>query len=254
MGVAPTLDGAAVVRFEENALTGWPALRTDLRGGWALRFAGGYSKRANSVHPLYSPQPADTDERILDCEATYLRAGLSPTFKVPGHPAWAPLEATLQSRGYAQLDPSRVLTADLGNLSAPLPAGCEISETFDDRWLGDLFEANDVAPHHRNPARAMAALVDRPLVGRLVSSGVPVAWGYVALVGGQAWVYDIVVSPRIRRQGYGRSLMLGLMGRSRVEGARQACLQVVAANDAANTLYEGLGFTEAYRYSYWRKA
>jgi hypothetical protein len=39
--------------LEELALTTWPALQQWLYDGCVVRFAGGHTKRANSVNPLY---------------------------------------------------------------------------------------------------------------------------------------------------------------------------------------------------------
>jgi ribosomal protein S18 acetylase RimI-like enzyme len=39
-----------------------------------------------------------------------------------------------------------------------------------------------------------------------------------------------------------------------MRGARTAWLQVVSDNAEALALYRKMGFAEAYRYAYWRKA
>lgn len=39
--------------IEELSLSHWQPLSTLLYDGWVLRFAKGYTKRANSVQPIY---------------------------------------------------------------------------------------------------------------------------------------------------------------------------------------------------------
>jgi len=59
--------------------------------------------------------------------------------------------------------------------------------------------------------------------------------------------------PEYRRLGLARRLLAALMAAAREVGARQAWLQVEAANLGAIQLYEGMGFETAYRYHYWRR-
>jgi ribosomal protein S18 acetylase RimI-like enzyme len=59
--------------------------------------------------------------------------------------------------------------------------------------------------------------------------------------------------PGYRRLGLARRLLAALLATARQAGARTVWLQVEAANRGAIQLYEGLGFTPAYRYRYWRR-
>jgi len=38
---------------EERSLNAWPSLHQMLYDGWVLRFSNGYTRRANSVSPIY---------------------------------------------------------------------------------------------------------------------------------------------------------------------------------------------------------
>ncbi len=49
--------------IEELSINALPALQTMLVDGWVLRFANGYTKRANSIHPLYA-STGDAREKI----------------------------------------------------------------------------------------------------------------------------------------------------------------------------------------------
>ena len=53
------VDRTTVRRLEELAFRGWPALEARDSAGWRLRFAGGYTKRANSINALR--HDAETD-------------------------------------------------------------------------------------------------------------------------------------------------------------------------------------------------
>ena len=108
-------------RIEEASLNAWPALNSLLYDGWIVRFANGYTKRANSVTPLY-PGELDIDAKIAFCEKQYRGKKLMPIFRLP---AWGEVEALdtrLAGRGYRQIDVTsvqgRLLTAGDGMLSA----------------------------------------------------------------------------------------------------------------------------------------
>ncbi len=54
-------------RIEKVSLNSWPALQQILFDGWILRFSEGYTKRANSVNPLFASS-MDVEEKVDTCE------------------------------------------------------------------------------------------------------------------------------------------------------------------------------------------
>ena len=70
--------------IEEAALNAWPALQTHFYDGWLMRTANGYTKRANSVTPLYDAiATLPLDEKIARVERYYRGAQQQPIFRLP---------------------------------------------------------------------------------------------------------------------------------------------------------------------------
>jgi ribosomal protein S18 acetylase RimI-like enzyme len=62
-----------------------------------------------------------------------------------------------------------------------------------------------------------------------------------------AFVYNVAVEENLRRQGYGRAIMLAAERWCHVNGLTRIGLHVFAHNAGARALYEQLGFTETGR-------
>ncbi|MGL4242281.1 MAG: GNAT family N-acetyltransferase, cg3035/Rv0428c family, partial [Beijerinckiaceae bacterium] len=74
-------DRRLVQALEERLVNVWPAIETLLMAGWAVRFANGYSGRANSASAIV--QDAALTPRLLDeIERLYRAAGLPPQVRV----------------------------------------------------------------------------------------------------------------------------------------------------------------------------
>ena len=76
-----TLDHAAIVELETMANAAMPALETQPYDGWMLRFGQGYTKRANSVHPLHA-STLDLETKIAFCEEQYAACNQPTIFKM----------------------------------------------------------------------------------------------------------------------------------------------------------------------------
>lgn len=63
----------------------------------------------------------------------------------------------------------------------------------------------------------------------------------VMIVGEEAHVTNLLVAPSYRRHGLGRDLMVALADRAVADGARHLTLEVRSSNEAARSLYAGLG-------------
>ena len=90
MRSAGAADGGAHGRrrrgIEAVAARWWPPAGIVQQGPWRLRFADGFTGRANSVAPLEPVADADLPDRIAAAEACYRDQGLPPRFQVPDTP------------------------------------------------------------------------------------------------------------------------------------------------------------------------
>jgi GNAT superfamily N-acetyltransferase len=236
-------------RIEEATFNAWPASRTLLLDGWVLRFANGYTKRANSVNPLHNATlPAD--QKLALCEQLYASDGQPCRFRLADLGPDTALDGMLETCGYYVLDRSLVLLCDLER-PGPWHTTRYGASARQAEWMDSYGRLSNVAPSTREPHSAILSNIAAPAFlaqrcdhDRVVACGLAVCEG--ALVG----LFDIVVDPAERRRGHGRRLLEELLAWAYARGARRAYLQVVEQNQAARALYASLGFKPAYRYWY----
>ena len=75
----------------------------------------------------------------------------------------------------------------------------------------------------------------------VAEDGSVIGFGGVMLIGDEAHITNLLVAPEQRGRGVGRRLMVGLIQSAISEGARHLTLEVRSENDAARSLYSGLG-------------
>jgi N-acetylglutamate synthase len=237
-----------IQRVEEASLNAWPALQQVLLDGWVVRFAGGYTKRANSVTPLYPAQLAH-DLKIAQVEQMYARRGLPVVFRLPSFVQPEALDTALAERGYRVTSSTRVMARALPAAAAGQAAPLHLLGR--DEWLAIHTDFTGMQPPAVDAHRAiLGAIVPEHALACLYDGDQPVACGVAVCEAPLVGLFDIVVAPTQRRRGLGRQLVDALIGWGQARGAEQAYLQVVAQNHAAMQLYEQLGFVELYHYWY----
>lgn len=209
----------------------WPAYEQQRHGGWILRYAGGVTKRANSVLAL--DVPADLDAAIGVAEDFYASRGRRCVFAVGAAPD---LDAALEARGYALVDPTVVMVGPGGPPEPehevrvedrPWPAWLRTWWSVDGRHDSGLEEAERIC----TGVPAWYAAVEE--------DGVPLAVGRGVPQGDTLGVYCMATLPRARRRGLARSVLRALV---RHGGTRSAYLVTTASNVAAQALYRSEGF------------
>ena len=238
--------------IEELSLNAWPSLQTVCNDGWILRFADGYTRRANSVNPLYpSSGSVDTGDRIAHCEALYTSRGQDTMFKLTAASEPPDLDAILAARGYRQEAVTSVQVRDLESDDVSPVGSVAIGDRLTDDWLAGFCRLSGVAGRHvPTMARLLGLIVPPRCFILLHHEGETVAAGLAVAERGHVGLFDGVTAPRARRQGFGTQLVLQMLGWGKASGAGRAYLQVMLDNTPARHLYDRLGFREAYRYWY----
>jgi ribosomal protein S18 acetylase RimI-like enzyme len=241
------IDLGAVRRLEERAFRGWPALETRDVAGWRLRFAGGYTKRANSINALGRDSQSQP-ETLSGLETAYRQRGLPPVWRLTPLAPTAVRERLVEP-AYRTIERSFVQVAPIhAGFAADPDVGIEPRPSA--RWIEAFAKHSPVAPQHRTTMRQMLLAIPTAGFALVEQSGEPMAMAIGVLDGDHMGLFDVLVMPQARRRGLARRITESLYAWARGEGARFAYLQVVATNTAALPLYAAQGFRTAYAYEY----
>lgn len=231
-------------------MNAFPALSTVLLNNWVLRFANGYSKRANSVNPL-TPCSDDETLTIDNCELIYTQQNLPTVFKITDSEYGLKIDHLLNSRGYRAEARTNVLMKHLNTLPKTNTAtDVTISKTFTDEWFHAFTQMNKVSNKNKNTLHQMFQVtIPKTYFASLQKNGEIIAVGLGVAQGEYIGMYDIVVKEHERRNGFAKQIMNGLMQSAKADGVLYTYLQVVDANEPAKALYQNLGYI--HQYSYW---
>ena len=240
-------DLGLVLDCERRIVNAWPSPATLLIGGWVVRFAGGYSGRANSASPL-NPG-AELDETTLALiEELYRADGLPPCFRLTPL-VGAATRAAVLARGYAVRDASFGMVRPLADVTPAAEPDLQIEARPSQEWIAGV--AARQTGIKADPLK-LSAIVDAVRLPACFATwlvaGEPVAFGMSVAERGMAEIGSVVVDPAHRGHGYGRRLVGSLMGWARAMDCEQAYLQVDQTNAVALGLYHSLGFRQLYAY------
>lgn len=237
-------------RVEEAALNAWPALRWMVFDGWLLRFSEGYTRRANSVNPIYAGSES-VEKKIRFCEHLYKERQLPCVFKITPFVHPSNLDERLAEFGYREEALTSVQTLDLATLAPEMTPAIQQWANPADRWIDDYVRMNEVRSENIASLRAILDHIAPPTCyATLLDDGLPVACGLGVCEGEWVGLFDIVTEPSQRGKGFGQKLIANILRWAGNHGAQTAYLLVMLKNDSALKLYEKLGFREIYRYWY----
>jgi N-acetylglutamate synthase len=240
--------------IEEISFNAWPAPQTLLYDGWSIRFAGGYTRRANSVYPLYSSSQK-LEEKIAHCESLYRERGLPTVFKMTATCEPEGLDEILAANGYSCDARTEVRLLELAGWDGEADASVRVSEKLTREWFDTFWSISQSGQKNQQAAWDILGSIALPTAYLWLEDGnkvVTCALG--VLQNGYVGLFDMVTAPDDRRKGYARRVVQTLLNWAKGKGAHTAYLQVMADNDPARAMYSQLGYEEIYQYWYRVKA
>ena len=231
-------------------MNAWPALRTFLYDGWVVRFGNGYTRRANSVNPIY-PSSIDANKKIRVCHALYANQGLRTVFKLTKEVYPLDLDSVLDRNGYVREAETSVQIMPLDALAIKDYGPVRIVTYMDEDWIEAFFRMTKSSVEHKTTLRSMLRQISTPkCLAYIKVDEQIVACGMGVFEQDMIGLFDIVVAKGFRGKGYAKRMINGILLWAKKEGAARAYLQVMVDNKTALALYSKLGFSEQYRYWY----
>lgn len=252
---APARRRGPAATYEELARIAsraWRPVESEWLGGWELRAAGGFTRRANSVLPLGDPG-LPLDAALEAVRRWYGGRGL-PAYIQTATGAESTQEllcAELERRGWVREVTAELWTGALAPVADRAEgAGVVLSRVADEAWLAGYQRkgVSEVALRvlGSGPSVWFASV---PGAGR----GAPAAIGRCVVDGRWAGFAAVEVDPAVRRRGLATEVMAALARRALEEGASAAWLQVETDNAGARALYARMGFAAHHAYHHYRE-
>jgi N-acetylglutamate synthase len=239
-----------IASIEELSLNAWPSLQTISYDGWILRFADGYTKRANSVNPLYFSS-VDIDEKMQFCEAIYQKRNLPVVYKMTSSVYPSDLDKLLHANDYQIDSPTSVQTIALDATGLPRTIDVEFQDDLSDAWLENFCRMNAVSIGQAKTLRKILGnIIPNHCFVSIKSNDKIVACGLGVLQSGYVGLFDIVTDKEFRNRGYGEQVVKSILDWGKRNQAHTGYLQVMLNNVPALHLYTKLGFREQYQYWY----
>ena len=238
-------------RVEEASLNAVVALEQSFYDGWVIRFARGFTKRRNSVNPLY-PSSMHIEDKVAQVEAQFAARGLAPTFRLTASQAVGELDAFLAARKYGILsDRVAVMAGELSPLNTGGARNITVARQTLSEWLPIHDAIGNIPANHQALHLDLLSRIPGQCYFATTFDSIRAAACVLAVREGDlVGIYEMVTAPDLRRRGHGAAVVQKALAWAHADGAKRAYLQVVESNGAAMALYGKLGFKTLYNYWY----
>lgn len=242
-------------KLECAAFKAWPAIEEVDWQGLRLRFANGFTKRANSAN-LVKRVNDDYTQLTDRIEQFFYRRAQPSVIRIPSYTDSEGFDNYLAAKGYRKDSLSQVLSCHLpvkkfSQLSVTGNNDVAIIEKTAAQWLHSYCEisANGTAGFAEH--LAILESIDSDVIFAVLQvEGREVACGLGVSDGELLGIFDVCTCQQERGKGYAAELLQGVFEWALERGVQYSYLQVVANNSAAINLYHKLGYRLSYQYWY----
>ena len=254
--------------IEELTMNAWPSLQTLLFNGWIIRMAGGYTKRANSINPIYSYEnnykanlinsicssEIKLNEKINYCENLFKSNNLPTVFKIIDCEEYNILDKELEKLNYNKVDLTSVQICNEIKQTL-IHEKLIVENKITDNWEKCFYSCYNIDNIEKMEIiEKMLKNIKRPIicVHKTVNHN-SIGCGYGVIERGFVGLFDIIVKEEYRGKGIGKEIVETILTESKKKGVNKAYLAVVDNNIVAKNLYQKIGFNEIYKYWYRKK-
>jgi ribosomal protein S18 acetylase RimI-like enzyme len=236
--------------IEELSMNAWPSIQTVIYDGWIIRLANGYTKRANSINPIYLSK-INLEEKIQYCKKLYVRYNLPTVYKLVECNEHKIIDRELETLKYEIVDTTSVqICDDIKILGKDYP-GIHRCIDFNEEWINGFIECNNIRIEFIDTLKMMLKNItgNKVVVYKRLDKEI-VGCGYGVIENGYVGLFDIVIKENKRGNGYGKEIVKSILSEAGKAGIGKSYLQVVNTNEIAKGLYKKIGYKEKYKYWY----
>ena len=242
-------------RLEHAAFNAWPAIEQIENQGLVMRFAKGYTKRANSANIL-KLGTSDFGELTEQVESFFTQRNEPTIFRIPSFTQSDEYDDYLANSGYQKQSLSLVLSSALSADDAQQnqslkSAYVEVISDDASQWLESYCQlSGQTLDHQAAHLSILERIKGATFFALLKVNGEVVACGLGVVDNGMLGIFDVYTGEQCRGKGYATYLLRSIFAWALDIGATSSYLQVVADNDNAIKMYEKLGYRQVYQYWY----
>lgn len=240
--------------IEEMTMNAWPSIQTMVFDGWIIRMANGYTKRANSINPIYSFENS-INEKIKFCENMYRKNNLPVIFKIIQCDELKKIDQILDSLHYEKIDLTSVQIHSNIKQINKIQKGIVVNDYFSNDWKHCFYDCNGIKD--LDLIKTIEIMLENIKLDVIAvhkkENGQCIGCGYGVIEKDFVGLFDIIVHKEYRNKGYGKEIVETILSKANENGIEKAHLSVVDNNVFAKKLYGNIGFNEIYKYWYRKK-